>query len=202
MPYIRVSWDEQEPEVQRARMQAFCDERGWFPVRYTEVAKGTKNDRAEFLRPVSNAMAGLEQQLQSFLVWALDCFGRDQAFMLLQIQSLETAGLMCCYLAEKWLEEDDDSKPILLGGTTGMAATELRRLRRSSMEGQALARSKGKHVGRPSKSLALLQEAARLVVSGECSMRKAAAQVSRGLPKKPEQPGASAESRQPPCAAS
>lgn len=153
------------------------------------MAKGTKNDRAEFLRAVGDAMAGMEQQPQAFLVWALDRFGRDQAFMLLQIQSLEAAGVTCASIAEKWLEEDDDNKPILLGVTSGMAATELTRLRRRSKEGQDLARAKGKHIGRPFKNLSLLQEAARLVVSGECSIRKAAQQVSRGLPKVPEQPG-------------
>lgn len=189
--YLRVSSDEQDPELQRARMQAFCDERGWFPVWYVEVAKGTKNDRAEFLRAVGEAMAGLEQQPQAFLVWALDRFGRDQAFMLLQIQSLETAGVTCASLAEKWLEEDDDSKPILLGVTSGMAASELRRLRRRSKEGQDLARAKGKHIGRPFKTLALLQEAARHVAAGngDCSLREAVRRVNHGLPKRPEQPG-------------
>jgi len=66
--YIRVSSDDQEPEVQQARMQAYCDGRGWFPVRYVETAKGTKNDRPEFLRAVSEAMAGLAEQPQAFLV--------------------------------------------------------------------------------------------------------------------------------------
>jgi DNA invertase Pin-like site-specific DNA recombinase len=134
-------------------MQAYCEERGWFPVWYVETAKGTRNDRPEFLRVVSEALAGLETQPQAVLVWALDRMGRDQAFMLLQIQSLEAAGVTVASLAESWLEGDDDSKPILLGVTSGMAVAELRRLRRRSKEGQDLARNQGKHIGRPFKNL-------------------------------------------------
>lgn len=187
--YMRVSSDDQRPEIQRAKMEAKCAERGWFPVWYVEHVKGSRNDRAEFLRASGDALSGLDAQPQAFLVWALDRFGRDQVFMLSQIQALEAAGVTVASIAESWLEDDDDTKPILLGVTSGLAATELRRLRRRSLEAQDFARKEGKHIGRPFKNLFLLQEAARLVVSGECSIRAAARKVSHGLPKRPAQPG-------------
>lgn len=187
--YMRVSSVDQRPEIQRAKMEAKCAEHGWQPVWYVEHVKGSRNDRAEFLRASSDALSGLDTQPQAFLVWALDRFGRDQVFMLTQIQALEAAGVTVASIAESWLEGDDDTKPILLGVTSGLAATELRRLRRRTKEAQDFARKEGKHIGRPFKNLALLQEAARLVVSRECSIRAAARRVSHGLPKKPETPG-------------
>jgi DNA invertase Pin-like site-specific DNA recombinase len=187
--YIRVSKKDQRPEVQRAQMETYCASRGWSPVFYEERMKGTRNDRPEFLRAIGDALKNLSTQPQAFLVWALDRFGRDMVFLLGQFQALEAAGVTVVSLAESWTEHDDDNKPIKLGVTSGMAASELRRLRRRTGAAQALARSQGKHIGRPFKNLSLLQEAARLVVSGTCSIRAAAQRVSHGLPKKPEQPG-------------
>jgi DNA invertase Pin-like site-specific DNA recombinase len=192
--YRRVSKDKQNLDNQTAGMQAYCDQRGWEPVWYDEKESGASNSRAVFMELTRAVFAG---EVQAVLVWALDRMGRDQTFVLAQIQAFEAAGVKVASVSESWLENDDDNKPILLGVTTGQAAAELKRLKRRIREGLGSGRdatghrvsTKGKRLGRHPKPLSLLLEAKRLVVSGECSIRAAAARVSVGYPKRPTVPG-------------
>ncbi|HVG57671.1 MAG TPA: recombinase family protein [Hyalangium sp.] len=186
--YLRVSTQDQNPEHQRAEMEKICAARGWQPRWYEEKMKGTRNDRPEFARLISDALTG---QLTAVVVWALDRMARDQVFMLTQFQALEQAGVKVVSHAERWTESDDDQKPLMLGVASGLAAAELRRLSRRSRAAHETARKNGKHIGRPFKNLSLLQEAARHVISGngECSLREAVRRVNNGLPRKPGQPG-------------
>lgn len=184
--YLRVSTEEQNPENQRASMQRRCDSEGWEAIWYVDKASGKRSDREEFTRLVTDALSG---KLQVIQVWALDRFGRDQVFMLQQIQALESAGLRIISATESWVEQEDDNRPILLGVTTGVAESELRRNSRRTKAGLERARASGKVLGRPVKPRSVVLEAARLVVSEGLSLGKAVARVNRGLPAKPEHPG-------------
>jgi len=204
--YRRVSTDLQNLDVQTRAMEAYCAARNWEPWWFDEVEGGSVNSRSVFLSVVR---AAFDNEAQAVLFWSLDRMGRDQPFMLAQIQALEAHGTIVASTAEAWLEGDDDNKPVMLGVSTGMAASERRRLRRRVHAGLGAAfdgrtgkvvsvtrdeqgrrvSAKKKRLGRPAKPLSLLLEAKRLVVSQQCSIRQAAARVSVGLPKKPETPG-------------
>ena len=204
--YRRVSTDLQNLDVQTRAMTAYCAARNWRPHWFDEVEGGANNSRAVFATIVN---AALNNEAQAVLFWSLDRMGRDQAFMLAQIQALEAHGTIVASTAEAWLEGDDDNKPVMLGVSTGMAASERRRLRRRVHAGLGAAfdgrtgkvvsvtrdeqgrrvSAKRKRLGRPTKSLSLLLEARRLIITEELSIRAATARVNHGLPKTPAEPG-------------
>jgi DNA invertase Pin-like site-specific DNA recombinase len=110
--------------------------------------------------------------------------------MLSQICALEAVGLKVISATEAWVErDDDDMRPILLGFTSGVAETELRKLSRRTKAGLKRAREQGKVLGRPIKPTSLVLKAARLVRGEGLSLRAAVRRVNHGVPKKPEQPG-------------
>jgi DNA invertase Pin-like site-specific DNA recombinase len=154
--YVRISKENPEGhslEAQRQAIEAYCKARGWELVRIYED-DGVSGAVAPDERP---ALAELERDvlsdgIQYVIVWRLDRLGRKAGELLAFLDRLEKKGVAFVSIDDAI----DTSKPegrLLRTILAGVAEFERELIRQRTRRGLAIARQKGKYLGRTPKGM-------------------------------------------------
>jgi site-specific DNA recombinase len=159
--YVRISKENPEGyglEAQRQAIEAYCRARGWELVRiYSD--DGVSGAVAPDERP---ALAELERDvlrsdgIQYVIVWRLDRLGRKAGELLAFLDRLERKGVAFVSVDDAI----DTSKPegrLLRTILAGVAEFERELIRQRTQRGLAVARQRGKWVGRPPKGTVVIE---------------------------------------------
>jgi site-specific DNA recombinase len=166
--YVRISKENPEGhslQAQREAIEAYCRARGWELVRIYEddgVSGAVSPDERPALQELERDV--LSDGIQYVVVWRLDRLGRKAGELLAFLDRLERKGVAFVSIDDAI----DTSKPegrLLRTILAGVAEFERELIRQRTRRGLAVAREKGKWVGRPPKGTVVvdgrLQDAGR-----------------------------------------
>ncbi len=166
--YARVSTDEQDTAIQEQALRAAGCERI-----LAEQASGGRWDR-----PQLHTMLELLRPGDTVVVHRLDRLSRNLRDLLAILEKLETAGAKFQSLSEA-IDTGTPAGAATLQMAGVLAEFERSIIRERTFAGLRLAKSKGKHCGRPSKlSQEQKAEVHRLVTSGQKSQAECARQFN------------------------
>jgi DNA invertase Pin-like site-specific DNA recombinase len=150
--YSRVSTDRQETENQVIQLRDFAVRQGWTVVyEYSDVASGGKSDR-DGLKHMFDAASKREFDLVLF--WALDRLSREGVLETLNyLRRLESYGVGFRSYTEQFFDSCGVFKDCVISIMATLAKQE--RIKRSerTKAGLAIARNRGKRLGRPGKTV-------------------------------------------------
>jgi len=148
--YARVSTKDrgQEVENQLVQLREFAEKQGWHISReYIDHETGSKSDRAAFQLMFSDAS---RRKFDLLLFWSLDRLSREGALETLQhLNRLTACGVGYKSYTEQYLDSCGIFKDAVIGILAVIAKQERVRLSERTRAGIAIARSKGRQIGRP-----------------------------------------------------
>lgn len=147
--YVRVSTDEQDMANQTMVLREWAEQRGFEIVRvYQEEESAWKAGQQRELAQL--AQDAKRRRFQLVLVWALDRLSRGGPLAILTIVSrLGQFGVKVLSHQEPWTEAPGDLQELLLAIAGWVAKMESKRISERTKAGLALARTRGKQIGRP-----------------------------------------------------
>jgi len=163
--YLRVSTDKQETENQAVQLREFAAKQGWQIVReYCDVESGSKADRPEFKQMFEDAS---RRTFDLVLFWALDRLSREGVYQTLQhLNRLETYGVGFRSFTEPYFDSCGVFKDAVIAIMATLAKQERVKRAERTKAGLAIARAKGKTLGRPRLIGATRADVARLRADG------------------------------------
>jgi DNA invertase Pin-like site-specific DNA recombinase len=175
--YARVSTEKQDNENQLVELREFAAKQGWNVVReYVEHESGAKSDRAEFQRMFADAS---KRKFDLVLFWALDRLSREGVLQTLQhLNRLESHGVGFRSFTEQYFDSCGIFREAVISIMATLAKQERVRRSERTKAGLAVARSRGKRLGRP-QLRANVADIARLKAQG-LSLRAIARQLGIG----------------------
>jgi DNA invertase Pin-like site-specific DNA recombinase len=148
--YARVSTKDkgQEVENQLRQLSEFSALQGWTVVReYVDHETGSTNDRAEFQVMFRDAS---RRKFDVLLFWALDRLSREGVLETLQhLNRLTSYGVSYRSFTEQYFDSCGIFKDAVISIIATVAKQERVRLSERTRAGLAIARSKGRRIGRP-----------------------------------------------------
>src|SRR6266404_2921747 len=148
--YARVSTKDkgQETENQLVQLREFASKQGWQITReYIDRETGGTSDRAEFQAMFADAS---RRRFDLVLFWSLDRLSREGVLETLQhLNRLTGCGVGYKSFTEQYLDSCGIFKDAVIGILAVIAKQERVRLSERTKAGLALARSKGRQIGRP-----------------------------------------------------
>ena len=148
--YARVSTRDkgQETENQLVQLREFASKQAWSIVaEYVDQESGAKSDRCEFQRMFADAS---QRKFDLLLFWALDRLSREGALKTLQyLERLESYGVGFRSFTEPYFDSCGLFKEAVVSIVATIAKQERVRLSERTRAGLAIARSKGRQIGRP-----------------------------------------------------
>ena len=148
--YARVSTKDkgQETENQLVQLREFAAKQGWTITReYIDRETGGTSDRAEFQAMFADAS---RRKFDLLLFWSLDRLSREGALETLQhLNRLTSYGVGYKSFTEQYLDSCGIFKDAVIGILAVIAKQERVRLSERTKAGLAVARSKGRQIGRP-----------------------------------------------------
>ncbi len=181
--YARVSTvgHGQDVGLQLEELRQAAAQRGWVVVEefVDDGVSGTKASRLALDRMMEAARLG---RVDLVAVWKLDRLGRSLANLLSTLDELGHHGVGFVSLRDAGIDTTSPTGRLLLQLMGAFAEFERGLIRERCMAGQARARAKGKHVGRPRRETApaAVQAASELMDRG-WSLRQAA--EATGIPR-------------------
>src|SRR5229473_4874702 len=163
--YGRVSTrDKQEVGNQLVQLREFAAKQGWVICReYIDRETGSTADREQFQAMFSDAS---RRKFDLLLFWSLDRLSREGALQTLQhLNRLTSYGVGYKSFTEQYLDSCGIFKDAVIGILAVIAKQERVRLSERTKAGLAIARSKGRQIGRPRLQVQPI-EIARLQSSG------------------------------------
>ena len=164
--YARVSTKDkgQETENQAVQLREFAAKQGWtVSGEYIDRESGAKSDRSEFQRMFQDAS---RRRFDLLLFWSLDRLSREGVLETLQyLNRLTTHGVAYRSFTEQYFDSCGIFKDAVISILATVARQERVRLSERTKAGLAVARSKGRLIGRPRVKV-LPAEIARLRASG------------------------------------
>jgi DNA invertase Pin-like site-specific DNA recombinase len=164
--YARVSTKDkgQETENQAVQLREFAAKQGWtVSGEYIDRESGAKSDRSEFQRMFQDAS---RRRFDLLLFWSLDRLSREGVLETLQhLNRLTTYGVAYRSFTEQYFDSCGIFKDAVISILATVARQERVRLSERTKAGLAVARSKGRLIGRPRVKV-LPAEIARLRASG------------------------------------
>jgi len=116
-------------------------------VEYVDLASGSKADRVELLRMLTDAECG---RINTILIWALDRLTREGISALCNyLERMKRAGVRVVSIQEPWLDTAGPISDLLVAIFGWVAAQERVRIRDRIVVGLERARSEGTVLGRP-----------------------------------------------------
>ena len=150
--YTRVSTDKQETVNQLVQLRDFAAKQNWtITYEFADVASGGKADR-DGLKAMFNAASKREFDLVLF--WALDRLSREGVLETLRyLERLTSYGVGYRSYTEQFFDSCGVFKDAIIAVMATLAKQE--RIKRSerTRAGLAIARNRGKRLGRPRKAL-------------------------------------------------
>ena len=148
--YARVSTKDkgQDTENQLAQLREFAAKQGWSVFsEYIDHESGAKNDRAEFQRMFMDAS---RRRFDLLLFWSLDRLSREGVLETLQhLNRLTINGIGYKSFTEQYFDSCGIFKDAVISILATIAKQERVRLSERTKAGLAVARSKGRQIGRP-----------------------------------------------------
>lgn len=166
--YGRVSTRDkgQEVENQLRQLREFSRMQGWEIVReFVDRETGSTSDRAEFQAMFTDAS---QRKFDVLLFWSLDRLSREGVLETLQhLNRLTSYGVCWRSFTEQYLDSCGAFRDAVLAILAVIAKQERIRLSERTKAGLAVARSKGRKLGRPRLGLEVnAKEIARMRASG------------------------------------
>src|SRR5260370_6694839 len=147
--YGRVSTrDKQEVENQLVQLREFAAKQGWTISReYVDRETGATSDGEQFQAMFGDAG---RRKFDLLLFWSLDRLSREGAVETLQhLQRLTSCGIGYKSFTEQYLDSCGIFKDAVIGILAVIAKQERVRLSERTKAGLAIARSRGRQIGRP-----------------------------------------------------
>jgi DNA invertase Pin-like site-specific DNA recombinase len=148
--YARVSTRDkgQETENQSSQLQSFAAKQGWSIYdMYVDHESGAKSDRAEFQRLFADAS---KRKFDLVLFWSLDRLSREGVLETLQhLNRLTSYGVGYKSYTEQYFDSCGVFRDAVIAILATVAKQERVRLSERTRAGLAIARSRGKQIGRP-----------------------------------------------------
>ena len=164
--YARVSTKDkgQETENQLVQLREFATKQGWQITReYIDRETGGTSDRTEFQAMFADAS---RRKFDLVLFWSLDRLSREGVLETLQhLNRLTGCGIGYKSFTEQYLDSCGIFKDAVIGILAVIAKQERVRLSERTKAGLAIARSKGRQIGRPRLQVQAA-EIARLMAQG------------------------------------
>lgn len=163
--YGRVSTrDKQEVENQLTQLRDFATKQGWTVYReYVDRETGSTADREAFQEMFGDAR---RRKFDLLLFWSLDRLSREGALETLQhLNRLTSCGVAYRSFTEQYLDSAGLFRDAIISILATLARQERVRLAERTKAGIAVARSKGRQIGRPRLSVQV-SEITRLKASG------------------------------------
>ena len=164
--YARVSTKDkgQETENQLVQLREFAAKQNWQITReYIDRETGGTSDRAEFQAMFADAS---RRKFDLVLFWSLDRLSREGVLETLQhLNRLTACGVGYKSFTEQYLDSCGIFKDAVIGILAVIAKQERVRLSERTKAGLAIARSKGRQIGRPRLQVKR-GEIARLMAQG------------------------------------
>jgi len=150
--YSRVSTDRQETENQVSQLRDFADRQGWEIVReYSDIASGGKSDR-DGLKAMFEAAS--KRQFDLVLFWALDRLSREGVLETLRyLERLTSYGVGYRSFTEQFFDSCGIFKDAIIAVMATLAKQERVKRSERTKAGLAIARNRGKRLGRPAKTV-------------------------------------------------
>ena len=177
--YGRVSTDKQDTENQLAQLREFAPTQGWqIAQEYVDVESGSKSDRQEFQRMFRDAS---QRKFDLVLFWALDRLSREGVLATLQhLNRFESYGVGFRSFTEPYFDSCGVFKDAVIAIMATLAKQERVKRAERTKAGLAIARAKGKTLGRPRILRATTSDVTRLRASGK-SYRQVARELGISL---------------------
>jgi DNA invertase Pin-like site-specific DNA recombinase len=148
--YARVSTKDkgQDSENQLVQLREFARKQDWQITReYVDRETGSNSDRAEFQAMFADAS---KRKFDLLLFWSLDRLSREGVLETLQhLNRLTAYGVGYKSYTEQYLDSCGIFKDAVIGILAVIAKQERVRLSERTKAGIAIARSKGRQIGRP-----------------------------------------------------
>lgn len=148
--YARVSTKDkgQDTENQLVQLREFAAKQGWEIFNeYVDRETGAKSDRAEFQRMFADAS---KRRFDLLLFWSLDRLSREGVLETLQhLNRLTINGIGYKSFTEQYFDSCGIFKDAVISILATIAKQERVRLSERTKAGLAVARSKGRQIGRP-----------------------------------------------------
>jgi len=148
--YARVSTKDkgQDTENQLVQLREFAAKQGWQVMReYIDHETGGTSDREQFQAMFTDAS---RRKFDLLLFWSLDRLSREGALETLQhLNRLTSHGVDYKSYTEQYLDSCGIFKDAIISIMATLAKQERVRLSERTKAGLAIARSKGRRIGRP-----------------------------------------------------
>ena len=144
--YIRVSTNEQNPDLQKHELPEYCDRRGWQAVdTYIDTVSGRKDRRPALDRLMADAK---RRKFDVVVVWRFDRFARSTSHLLRALEDFSALGIDFVSITESIDTSTPTGKMVF---TVLGAVAELERsiIRERVIAGQRAAKRRGVKFGRP-----------------------------------------------------
>jgi DNA invertase Pin-like site-specific DNA recombinase len=163
--YARVSTDKQDTENQAVQLREFAPKQGWEIVHeYIDYESGSKSTREQFQRMLVDAS---RRKFDLVLFWALDRFSREGVLPTLQyLNRLESYGVGFRSFTEPYFDSCGVFKEAVISIMATLAKQERVKRAERTRAGLAIARAKGKTLGRPKAVHAHAADIVRLKAQG------------------------------------
>jgi DNA invertase Pin-like site-specific DNA recombinase len=174
--YIRISTNEQNPDLQKHELPEYCERRGWSVADvYEDHVSGGKDRRPELDRLMADAK---RRKFDVVVVWRFDRFARSTSHLLRALEEFSALGIDFVSVTEAIDTSTPAGKMVF---TVLGAVAELERsiIRERVIAGQRAAKRRGVKFGRP--GVAVDTAAVQALRGQGLSWRTIASQV--GIPK-------------------
>jgi DNA invertase Pin-like site-specific DNA recombinase len=163
--YARVSTTKQDNENQLAQLHEFVAKQDWQIFdSYIDQESGSTSDRPEFRRMFADAS---KRKFDLVLFWALDRFSREGVLDTLQhFNRLESYGVSYKSFTEPFFDSCGVFKDAVVAIMATLAKQERVKRAERTKAGLAVARAKGKTLGRPKTVKVHSADVARLRTQG------------------------------------
>jgi DNA invertase Pin-like site-specific DNA recombinase len=164
--YARVSTLKQDNENQLTQLHEFAAKQGWEVFdNYIDQESGSTSDRAEFQRMFADAS---KRKFDLVLFWALDRFSREGVLDTLQhFNRLESYGVSYKSFTEPFFDSCGVFKDAVVAIMATLAKQERVKRAERTRAGLAVARAKGRVLGRPKTVTTSREEIVRLRAQGQ-----------------------------------
>jgi len=152
--YVRVSSDDQSVEMQLHDLRAVADRRGWQVVEVyaDEGISGSKDDRPALNQMLADARRG---RFDTVAVWKICRLARSLHHLINVIHDLDQLGVGFASINDAGIDTTTSNGRLMLGIIGSFAAYERELIQARVRHGQAAAKARGVHIGRPVRDMDL-----------------------------------------------
>jgi DNA invertase Pin-like site-specific DNA recombinase len=163
--YARVSTGKQDTENQLVQLREFAAKQDWQIVgEYTDYDSGSKADRVQFQQMFADAS---RRKFDLVLFWALDRLSREGVLETLQhLNCLTSYGIEYKSFTEQFFDSCGIFREAVIAIMATLAKQERVKRAERTRAGLAVARAKGKTLGRPKTIRATSGDVSRLRRAG------------------------------------